>query len=444
MSQFYKTSLFYSFMRVYTNFIYKRWYSTIEINGDINIPEGGPVIFAPNHQNAFIDAMALLSSSPRPVVFWVRADIFSNKIIDSILRSLKMMPAYRMRNGYSNLKKNQESMSDSDDVLLHDEFLCLMPEGGQEEYRSLRPLVKGIFRSAFSAQSKITDKNKWVKIIPVGIDYGHYDKSGRHLIVNFGKPISIKDYAQLHEENAPVALNKIKEELARRMEPLMLNIKSKDHYDTFYTAACLHNQTMLNLLNLPDNETSRLVARQKIVEILDKAETDERCTEYIQQLEDLCQKWSKDHPDVSFSGRMQEFGKSIDANLVADILYLILFSWLLIYSLAINGIGYAICKLLGKKMRGTGFESSVKFGSAGLLMPIIYIIETIIAAFFFKDFIHTVAFFFTLPISFSFMLRYKWRFERVKERLRNIIKKSPYPSSISTIMQQIISTIGLQ
>lgn len=443
MSQFSKTSLFYSIMRVYSNFIYKRWFKSIEINGDVNIPEEGPLIFAPNHQNAFIDAMALLSSSPKPIVFWVRADIFSNKTIGSILRSLKMMPAYRMRNGYSNLKKNQESICNSDDVLLHNQFLCLMPEGGQEERRTLRPLVKGIFRSAFSAQEKITDKNKWVKIIPVGIDYGHYDKSGRHLIVNFGKPISIKDYAQLHEENAPVALNKIKEELAQKIEPLMLNIKSTDHYDTFYTAAYLYNQSMLNRMELPDNETSRLVARQKIVHILEKAEADERCTEQIQQLEDQCQKWSEDHPDVSFSAKVQEYGNGFDVNLLVDILYLIITSFLFVYAIIFNGIGFAICKLLGKKVRGSGFESSVKFGAAGILMPIIYIIETVLAAFYFKDVTHTIAFFFTLPISFFFMQRYRWRFQYVKERLRNMSKKSPYPSSVSTIMQQIISTIGL-
>lgn len=429
-------------MRVYSNFIYKRWFNTIEINGDVNIPEGEPVIFAPNHQNAFIDAMALLSSSPEPIVFWVRADLFSNKIIGSILRSLKMMPAYRMRNGFNNLKKNEESICNSDDVLLHNQFLCLMPEGGQEEYRSLRPLVKGIFRSAFSAQEKITEKDRWVKIIPTGIDYGHYDKSGRHLIVNFGKPISIKDYMELHNENAPVALNTIKEELSKRIEPLMLNIKTKDHYDTFYTAAYLHNEIMLNKLELDDNETNRLVARQKIVKILETAETDERCTELIQELDEQCSSWNKKHPDTSFSAKAQEY-KGFDLDLLIKIFYLIITSPLEVYSLIVNGIGYGISKFLGKKAHGSGFESSVKFGAAGILMPILYIIETIIAAIFFKDVAHTIAFLCTLPLSFFFMLRYKWKFQYVVERLKNMIHKPEEPAKVTSIMQQIISIIGL-
>ena len=93
MTRFSKTTLYYRVLRVYSNFIYRKWFSSIEINGESNIPEGQPVIFAPNHQNAMIDAMALLSSSPQPVVFWVRADLFKNRIIGALLRGLKMMPA---------------------------------------------------------------------------------------------------------------------------------------------------------------------------------------------------------------------------------------------------------------------------------------------------------------------------------------------------------------
>ena len=161
--------------------------------------------------------MALLFSSPQPVVFWVRADLFQNKLINKFLRALKMMPAYRMRNGVSNLKKNEESLRDSVDVLTHDQFLCLMPEGGQEEKRQLRPLVKGIFRTAFAAQEQLSDT--WVKIVPVGIDYGHYDRSGRHLVLSFGRPLNIKDYYAQYQQDAPHAMNAIRKDLSDRIAP---------------------------------------------------------------------------------------------------------------------------------------------------------------------------------------------------------------------------------
>ena len=57
MNNITKTTLFYSFVRFYFSFIFRRWFSKIEVNGDVRIPEDEPVIFAPNHQNALFDAL---------------------------------------------------------------------------------------------------------------------------------------------------------------------------------------------------------------------------------------------------------------------------------------------------------------------------------------------------------------------------------------------------
>lgn len=442
MTRFSKTTLYYRVLRVYSNFIYRKWFSSIEINGESNIPEGQPVIFAPNHQNAMIDAMALLSSSPQPVVFWVRADLFKNKIVGSILRGLKMMPAYRMRNGIQNLKKNEESISNSDDVLTHGRFLCLMPEGGQDEKRTLRPLVKGIFRSAFSAQEKLGDE-EWVKIVPTGIDYGNYDRTGRHLIVNFGKPISIKDYKALHDENAPVALNTIRDELSKRMRPLMLDIQSKDHYQTFYVASYLYNVEMLEKLNLSDNETNRLAARQEIVKALETAESDEDMTSLVNELDLACAAWDENNKDTAFAARVQEY-QGVDMDLIIKILYLIITIPLQLYAIVMNGIEFIISKLVARKARGTGFEATLKFAMAGILYPIFYIALTIaFGVLWSPDWITTFVFFLSLPFSFFFFLRYRWKLQYVKERLKNLFRKDDTAKQVKQIVKQIIDKTNL-
>lgn len=432
MSQFSKTTLFYKILRVYTNFVYSRWFSRCEINGVGNIPEGEPVIFAPNHQNAFVDAMALLFSSPQPVVFWVRADLFQNRLIDKFLRALKMMPAYRMRNGVSNLKKNEESLRDSVDVLTHDQFLCLMPEGGQEEKRQLRPLVKGIFRTAFAAQEQLSDT--WVKIVPVGIDYGHYDRSGRHLILSFGRPLNIKDYYAQYQQDAPHAMNAIRKDLSEKIAPLMLDIQSEKYYETFYTAAYLYNEQMLDRLGLEDNQTNRLIARQKIVSLLGEVEA--AGDETLESLSMACEAWRGKSDDVAFRAVTSEVS-GVDADLVTKILYLLVTIPLFLYGVIVNFFPFMISKLLGARAHGSGFESSLKLGSAMLFTPIFYVIETILFPTLFPvlmqalygipyeaDTMTVVAFFFTLPISYFFMLRYRWKFQYVKERLRGFFDKA--------------------
>lgn len=436
MENFSNSSLFYSVMRSYSSFLFKRWFSTIEVNGDVRIPENEAVIFAPNHQNAMMDAMALIYTAPAPITFWVRADTFKNKWVTKLLRALKMMPAYRMRNGFNNLKKNEESFQESMSVLTNKQYLCLMPEGGQEEERRLRPLVKGIFRNAFAAQELMTE-NEWVKIVPVGIDYGNYDKSGRHLIINFGKPISIKDYNEEYKTNPATAMNRIKDDLHAKIKELMLDIQSKTFYSTFYAASYIYNYPMLEIMHLADNATNRLIARQKIVGIL---ETAEKANEpLLADLDRECNIWNKQYKETDLCAQCQEWD-GWDTNLISQLLYLIITLPLLLYSLVFNFIPFGICKWAGKKKRNSGFEASVKFGTAAVIFPIVYLIAFLLFAIFQSpDTMTSFVFALSLPISFMFFLRYRWKFAYVKERLRNIIKKPVVGDKIISIMQQIVS-----
>ena len=431
-----KTTILYRILRVYSNFIYRRWFSTIEINGENSIPENSPVIFAPNHQNGFIDAMALLSSSPKPVVFLARADLFKKKTLDKIMRALKIMPAYRIRDGIQNLKKNEDSFEQAVEVLLHRAFFCLMPEGGQESARTLRPLVKGMFRIAFATQDVLKDVDS-VKIVPVGIDYSNYDHSGGHLIVNFGRAINIRDYYDAYLENAPVAQNQLRDELAKRMPPLMLDIRSKEYYDCFYTTSYLYNAEMLNEMDLEDNETNRLAARQRIVSLLQKAEDNN--SPLLPELDKRCKKWAEKHKDVAFSAQMSEYGREPDGNFLVSFAYLLITLPLFLYSGLANGIPYLLTKFLTRKAEGTGFESSFVFGLSAVLFPVFYLLATIAFAFFAPTFLMAVAFAFSLPLSFFFMLRYKWRFCFVKERIKNIFKGDNEVREILSLVKQVIS-----
>ncbi|MBK7389510.1 MAG: 1-acyl-sn-glycerol-3-phosphate acyltransferase [Bacteroidetes bacterium] len=45
---------------------------------ELNIFPDGPIVFAPNHQNAFLDAVLVACSSKRNPFFLARADVFKN------------------------------------------------------------------------------------------------------------------------------------------------------------------------------------------------------------------------------------------------------------------------------------------------------------------------------------------------------------------------------
>jgi len=78
MSNIYDFTRSYSLVRRYVLFTFKRFYGEYIVNGRENIPEKGPVIFASNHLNALMDALAVISTLPHkvPIVYLARADYF--------------------------------------------------------------------------------------------------------------------------------------------------------------------------------------------------------------------------------------------------------------------------------------------------------------------------------------------------------------------------------
>lgn len=433
----YEPNLIYSILRVYTNFIFKRWFNNIEINGLHFIPEGAPVIFAPNHQNALMDAMALLQAAPKPVVFLARADLFKRKLTARLLNIIRIMPAYRKRDGIQNLKKNEESFNISVETLLNKSFLCLMPEGGQLEKRTLRPLVKGIFRIAFSAQEKLP-QGEYVRIVPVGLDYGNYDHTGHHLIINFGKPISLKNYVDMHKENAPIALNKIKAELYKRISPLMLDIQSEQHYDATYVSAYLNNAEALTKLNLEDNETNRLAARKYITSKFAQAEEKEDSA--LMKLDNLCKKWKEKYgEEVPFIARVLEQGHKADAGLLFHIFYIIIAALPALYGLIVNLLPFAMVKGMTTRTKGSGFEATFVYGTAGVFFPFYYLIVAIVSAFSAPTILFWCCFVLSLPFSFFFLLRYRWRLKYVFQRIRNIFHEDPTEQEIKQITTDLMN-----
>lgn len=437
MGKIYKIPLGYKILRLHSNYLYNHWFSSVEINGEEKIPEGESVIFAPNHQNAFTDAMALLSASPQPVIFLARADLFQKKLFDKILRWLKIMPAYRMRNGISNLKKNADSFEQAAQVLEHKEFFCLMPEGGQVEMRKLRPLVKGMFRIGFTVQDHYHEQGLKdnVYIVPTGIDYSNYDHSGGHLIVNFGKPINMRDYYEKYKENAPVAYNEIRAELYRRMSPLMLDIRTDEYYETFYASSYIYNYDMLDEMGWDDNETNRMAVRQRIVGNLDELAASGRYESELKELDTLVTQWRKKYSDVEGWAYTKELPKEFDGNLLGQIIYAICWAIPAVYGAAINSPVFAFVKWASEKWaKGTGFYSSVALAAHMVFFPIYHLLlMLIVGTLIYKNFgaLDAAAFCVSLPFSYYFSYHYWWNLKSLCKRVKNLFTKDTLTDQIA-------------
>ncbi len=224
-----KWSLGYSILRSYVRFVDFFIHREVILNNRDNVPANTPVIFAPNHQNALSDPMAILLHIKQQPVWLARADIFKNKFTAAVLRFLKIMPVYRLRDGKEQLANNDKTFADSITVLKHNVPLALFPEAAHSGKRQMLAHKKAVPRIVFMAEEK-AEVNLNIHIVPIGIYYSSYWKFDRTVIVNFGKPLKVNDYLGKYQENQNAATQLLKDDLFDAIEPLTINIRSKEHY----------------------------------------------------------------------------------------------------------------------------------------------------------------------------------------------------------------------
>ncbi len=176
------------------------FYRRVIVLGRENINPDDHLIFAPNHQNALMDALAVLFTHKGQPIFLARSDIFRKKTIASILYFLKILPVYRIRDGFSSLKGNDEIFTKTIDVLRNRNGLVILPEGDHAGFRRLRQLKKGICRVAFQSD-EATGFNLNIKLIPVGLEFSNYSRFRQVLTVVYGKPVEVSEFHELYKKS---------------------------------------------------------------------------------------------------------------------------------------------------------------------------------------------------------------------------------------------------
>lgn len=219
-------------------------YRHLRFLGLENIPTDGAVIFAPNHCNALCDALAIVALNPDKKVFASRADIFHNPTLAKILRFHRIIPIRRIRDGLDEVRKNDETIREAVDTLLHGCAFCMMPEGTHRPKHSLLPLSKGIFRIAIEADhsAPCTMHSSPIYIVPVGLEYGDYFHLYDSLLVQVGEPINVSDYLREHATlTEPQQLLGLREILTERMCQLILWVPDDADYEQNWAK---HRQNM--------------------------------------------------------------------------------------------------------------------------------------------------------------------------------------------------------
>ncbi|MDD3967775.1 MAG: 1-acyl-sn-glycerol-3-phosphate acyltransferase [Proteiniphilum sp.] len=199
-----------------------------------NVSRHRPVIFAPNHRNALIDALLLVLATyhRKQVVFLARADIFKQGMIAWILKGMRIMPVFRMRDGKDNLERNNEIFHHAARILRRNNPLALFPEGVHNPKQSLLPIRKAVPRIVLptEASAGFTLNSQ---IVPVSIYYRDIFAFLSDVYITFGAPIEVSGYRDLYNENPVLAVNALRQELEERLKKMVVNIQSEEYYGEY-------------------------------------------------------------------------------------------------------------------------------------------------------------------------------------------------------------------
>lgn len=376
-----RRTIWYHLIYAWVSRVFFQFYGKVSVKGLENIPKDAPVIFTPNHQNALMDALIVLFSSPGDTVFLARADLFRKKLLAKMLNILKILPVFRIRDGVEELGKNQEIFDVTVGVLHRKHQLCIMPEGNHGHHRRLRNLQKGVFRIAFKTQEEMGNK-PYVKIVPVGLDFGDYVKAHADLHINYGKAIEVAEYWDRYQEDAPRTINEIRSRLSDEMKPLMIHIQSEEYYDAYMGLRSIFNAKMREIIGLKKNNLgNRFIADKEMIARLDKVlEEDEKkikalsdkVVPYLQKIEELnIRDWVVKEKGF---GTLRSIWRYFSLLITLPVF---------LYGLINNALAYFLPVRLTANIKDRQFVSSVKAGLAILIaFPLVYAIQTLIVGIF--------------------------------------------------------------
>jgi 1-acyl-sn-glycerol-3-phosphate acyltransferase len=365
-----KHSKSYELLRKYTAFCFSLFYKEIVIINKNNVPESGPVIFAPNHQNALMDALAIICTSGKQPVFMARADIFKKRMIASILHFLKIIPVYRIRDGKEELANNEESFRVAKEVLINRQYVGIMPEGNHGSQRRLRPLKKGIARLALEVQSTI-GKSIPVKIIPVGIEYSHYVNFRSEILVIYGQPIEVSDFLDDYTRNQTKAINLLRERLAAEMKVYMLNIDSDGYYSLISKLIILYVNTLKKKLEAGDSFYDKFQVEKIISDRLISISTTSK--DQLEQLLPLVNEYETIKKKLRLNDEVLEPGTRFSKSYYFDIIRYAFFLVFAVSGAILNFIPAVIIKYLSSNVKDLQFQSSFKFALGLLILPLYYL-----------------------------------------------------------------------
>ncbi|MFU8803122.1 MAG: lysophospholipid acyltransferase family protein [Bradymonadaceae bacterium] len=199
------------------------YFLDIQAVGLDNIPDDGPVIFASNHPNSIMDVVVLGTQTRRQIHYMAKSVLFKNPLVKTIFNNVGVIPVYRAQDSKDEMGKNEDSFARAYEVLEAGNTIGIFPEGENSPDRQVREIKTGTARIALAAEAR-NDYELGLVIIPVGLNFDDRDRFLSSVLVRFGRPIRVADYAEEHRRDETSAVRNLTEHLLREIREQAIHI----------------------------------------------------------------------------------------------------------------------------------------------------------------------------------------------------------------------------
>ena len=359
----------YSFLLPYVNWHTRRSYRRFEVHGKENIPKDSAVIFGVNHSNTLMDALVLLSSDNIKKVFIARGDIFKKPAVAKILKFLRILPIFRIRNGVAAVRQNDDSLNKAVDVIHDHVDLYLFPEGTHRTKHSLMRMGKGLFHIAVDANKQFGDKSP-IYIIPTAIEYGDYFRYRSTAMINFGQPINVTEFFKhTTEENEAANINLLKDRLHDEISKLFTFIPDDEDYDAIWEIVKMKNEKRAG--GLYQKMLRNRATVNKVLKF--KEEQSEEAKSYFKRVMVFAEERKRQKISVMSTARKYPL-----LNFLWKFAVLLVGLPYFMASAVVNLPVWLTTLIIKGKLEDKAFNNTVSFGVEFVLFPIIFVVGTII------------------------------------------------------------------
>ena len=402
-----------------------------------NVSKKKPIIFASNHRNALLDALLLVYAGYhfKQVVFLARADIFKQKFVAWILRGMRIIPVFRIRDGKDNLEKNKDIFNSAARILKKNNPIALFPEARHNPKQSLLPIQKAVPRIVLPTEASLNfELNS--QIVPVSIYYRDVFEFLTDVYITFGTPIEVSQYKDVYAENPNLATNQLRQDLETSLKSLVVNIWNDEFYEE-YKDAIDWNGDRLALEKYSHRKDDYLQASLEIVRSLDNLYENNR-EEFDNKIKDFREAKAilKEH---QLNTKDKVWKPASKGNIYSRFAGLILTAPIMLFGY-LNAI---FPLLINKKLLGlfkdNQFIPSVRYVSGLIFIPIFDLIQSLIIGSATNNWLLALIYFFAMPITFYFALYWrKWWHSANRD-----LKVSRFKKQFSDKWERLVQLIKL-